>query len=346
MRKPLPEPAGKDITLFKLPYEVVKWELLKTAMELKVFDYLCQPVASATIAEMLALDPINTEYMLNALTAIGCLEKKNGTFRNTSIAAQYLVSDRDTNLSDFLLFLEQWLQPILNGRMKDLIQHGPKPLKPPANDNRWATGARKSLNPNRSGRAQRIASTVSSLPESDSFRKILDLGAGSGIIGIAVTVALPNARCILFDRAGVLEVAKDVIHEYGIEERVSTMAGDYAIDPIGGHYDLIVASQTLNFYQDRLDALMLKLFNALNPGGLLIVATDSLSREKTVPESMVLTWLPTALQGMDLSFEKGDLTNAMIGAGFQSTQSEPMNDIGIDVRGETELIVARKATKK
>jgi hypothetical protein len=33
MRKPLPEPAEKDNALFKFPYEVVKWELLKTAMD-------------------------------------------------------------------------------------------------------------------------------------------------------------------------------------------------------------------------------------------------------------------------------------------------------------------------
>jgi predicted O-methyltransferase YrrM len=282
--------------------------------------------------------------MLNALAAIGCLEKTNGVFRNTPIAAQYLVSDQDTYLSDFLLFMEKWLQPVLNGGMKNLIQNGSGSLKPVPNEDRWSTGARRNLNPNRTGRAQRIATRVSMLPESDSIRTILDLGAGSGIIGIAVTAALPNARCVLFDRAVVLDVAEDVIHEYGMEARVSTMAGDYAIDPIGENYDLIIASQTLNFYRDRIDELMLKLFNALNPGGLLVVASDSLRHEKTAPESMVISWLPTALQGMDLSFEMGDIPNAMITAGFQSTQSEPMEDIGIDVRGATELIIARKRT--
>jgi hypothetical protein len=40
MRKPLPEPAGKDNTLFKLPYEVVKREFLKTAPELMVISWL------------------------------------------------------------------------------------------------------------------------------------------------------------------------------------------------------------------------------------------------------------------------------------------------------------------
>jgi ubiquinone/menaquinone biosynthesis C-methylase UbiE/predicted transcriptional regulator len=346
MRKPLPEQAGKDNTLFKLPYEVVKWELLKTAMELNVFEYLRKPATSETIAEMLALDPVNTEYMLNALAAIGCLEKKNAAFRNTSLAAQYLVSDQDTYLSDFLLFMEEWIQPILNGGMKNLIKNGAEPLKPVPNEDRWSTGARKSLNPHRTGRAQRIASAVSSLPEFHSISTILDLGAGSGIIGIAVTAIHPTARCILFDRDSVLKVAEEVIREYGMEERVFTMAGDYGIDPIGENYDLIIASQTLNLYRDRMDELIVKLFNALKLGGLLIVATDSLSNEKTAPESMVISWLPTALQGMDLSFEKGDIASAMIKAGFQSTQSEWMDDVGIDVRGETELIIARKANSR
>ncbi len=345
MKKALPEPASYGSELFKLPQDVARWELLKTAMELKLFDRLKEPVLSKTVAEALALDPANTEFVLNALTAIGCLKKEQGRFCNSPLAEKHLVSGTDTYLADALLFMENWNKPLINGGLKTLLKEGAPPPQPIGGEEIWAVGARMSLNHSRSGRAQRFASFASRLPEFASVRKILDLGAGPGIIGIAVTAAHPDARCVLFDRAPVLAVAEEVIREYGLEERVSAMPGDYAEDPIGDGYDLIIASYTLNFYRDRLPELMGKFLDALNPGGALLVATDGLTDERTAPAAMIVSMLSTMLQGMDMSFNKGEVVEAMLQAGFQSTQSETINDEEFEAHGPVELIVARKATR-
>ena len=38
MKKKLPDPDSSIGWLFKLPYDALKWELIKTATELKIFD--------------------------------------------------------------------------------------------------------------------------------------------------------------------------------------------------------------------------------------------------------------------------------------------------------------------
>jgi predicted TPR repeat methyltransferase len=187
----------------------------------------------------------------------------------------------------------------------------------------------------RAGMGQQIAKLVSNLPEFLSFKKMLDLGSGAGLIGIAITAAHPNMVGILYDRPEVLKVAKGYIKEYGMEERIKIMAGDYHSDSIGEDYDLIWASATLNFARHDLDTPIKKIFDALNPGGIFISLSDGLTCERTKPENYVLSALPSALMGQDMGIDQGVIADAMLCAGFKSVRSStidtPMMPMDLDI---------------
>jgi ubiquinone/menaquinone biosynthesis C-methylase UbiE len=223
------------------------------------------------------------------------------------------------------------------------VQQGPEAAGDIADEGVWEENARVSINFCRSGRAQRIAERVASLSEFPAFSRILDLGAGPGVIGIAVATAHPTLTCDLYDRRAVCKVADEVIAEYGMADRVRSVAGDYMNDPIGDSYDLVMANYTLNFYRNRLDEIMKKVHLALRPGGVFLVTSDGLTDEKTAPPGTVFSWLSMALQGIDLSFKRGEISEAMLRAGFVSTQSEILSDIAVEPHGPVEMIVGRKA---
>jgi SAM-dependent methyltransferase len=342
MRKELPTSRPGSQALFGLPYEVLKWEVLKTALELNLFDRLSEPATADRIAESEALHPTNTEYLLDALVALGCLHKANGHYRNTALAASFLASDKETSLGPSLLFMESWTTSLLNGGLADRVKNGPPPPLDMSDDSLWEKGARASLNHSRCGRAQRVAEEVADLPEFSSFVRTLDLGAGSGIIGIAVTAAHPSMHCVLFEQSAVAVVAREVVAEYGMEDRVTVMQGSYMEDDIGSGYDLVMAHFTLNFYRDRLDELMRKVRDALNPGGVFLVTSDGLNRDKTAPMATVISWLPTKLLGMDMSFQSGQIARAMHTAGFVSTERQTLTDMDLEAHGPVEMTVGRK----
>jgi SAM-dependent methyltransferase len=325
-----------------LPYEAVKWELLRTAITLGVFDCLSVPRTAEDAASDLATHPTNTEHLLNALVTLGCLSKLNGCFVNTSLAETFLTADKDTSVGESLLFMDNWIRPVLDGGMLDLVRNGPSKVEPVDSEAVWEAGAWASLNHSRCGRAQRLAAYVAALPEFPSFSRILDLGAGPGIIGIAVTAAHPTLRCFLVDRPAVCKVAEAVVAEYGLQYRIQTIRADYMNDPFGSDYDFIMANYTLNFYRDRLDEIVGKVYQALTPGGVFMVTSDALTQEKTAPAATVMSWLPTWLQGTDMSFERGVITNAMREAGFVSTESQLLDDIELEAHGPVDLIVGRK----
>ena len=116
------------------------------------------------------------------------------------------------------------------------------------------------------GSAQWAAEMVSQLPEFPSFQKMLDLGGGPGIIGIAIVASHPNMKGVIFDLPAMVKASETFIKEYEMEDRMEVLGGDYNHDSIGGGYDLVLASACLYFGKDNMDSLMKKIYDADGTG--------------------------------------------------------------------------------
>ena len=196
----------------------------------------------------------------------------------------------------------------------------------------WQTG-------NVPGTAQMLADTIEALPEFSSMQKMLDLGGGPGLMGIAALSRHPSMKGVVFDQPSVVNVTEEFITEYNLSDRMTTIGGDYLNDPIGSGYDLILASCTLNFAKGCMDEMIKKIYDALNPGGIFVSLHDGMCNEGTSPSVHVLNMMTSALSGYNCSLEKGFIANAMLNAGFYSVRSQP---VILDV-GPFEIDIARKA---
>ncbi len=105
----------------------------------------------------------------------------------------------------------------------------------------------------------------------ESPRRVLDLGAGTGLMAAFVRERFPDAHLTLLDVAeDMLKVARE---RFAGDERVAFRIGDYAGAALGGPYDAIVSALSIHHLEhpDK-RALFGRLFTALAPGGRFVNA--------------------------------------------------------------------------
>ena len=325
--KKLPEVNVSFGDLYRMLIGPIKSKLLLTAIELKVFNQLFEPKSAEAVAEAIGVHSGNTRLFLDGLTACELLEKKKGLYQNTPVTQGFLVEESPTYLG--LVFADQFQMnyPVLN-ELPKLVKKGAPPTLPEADMNSEEmcmqyTAAHASSE--RAGIAQQVAEIISGLPEFPSFRKMLDLGGGPGLIGIAAVAAHPSMNGVIFDRPAIVKVAKDFIREYGMEDRVEVLGGDYKHDSIGEGYDLVLASDNLYYGKDDMDSIVKKIYDALNPAGVFISFHGGLTHERTKPDMMVLGMILDELMGQGMMVDQGFIADSMLRIGFESVHSRTLD---------------------
>ncbi len=315
----------------------IRSKLLLTGIELKVFNHLCKPCSERDLAEVIDTHPENTGRFLDGLAACDLVVKKNGRYQNTPVSQAFLVEGSATYIGQMLAFSAEMYGPSIKD-LPALVKKGPPQPSPEADsgfEELCANGAVVMGKMQLAGFAQVAVEVISKLPEFPSFRKMLDLGGGSGLIGIAIVSAHPSMKGVIFDLPAVVKVAETFIKEYEIEDRMDVLGGNYNNDPIGEEYDLIWASGTLNFAKDDMDLLMKRIYDALNPGGVFISFHAGLTGERTKPGEMVLGMLSSALMGQDIGLDQGFIADSMLRVGFRSVRSRtldtPMGPVDLDI---------------
>lgn len=339
-KKEIPTINGDFGYLHQMLPDSMKMNLLMAALDLDIFSALVYSHDADTIAKNHQLHAQNTGHLLDALAAIDLVRKNDGQYQNSPLADEFLVKGKETYLGDYFRICYPWYT-ITPEKMCQLVREGPVPVEDAhdlKSEELWAYQARNTMNYQRAGMAQMIISLISNLPEYPQFSKMLDLGCGPGLYGISIVMNHPTMNGVLFDQPSVIEVAKENVREYDISDKVSCIPGNYLTDTIGNGYDLILASMTLNLALDSFDALMSKIHDALNPGGVFVTLSDGRYHEGTKPMEMVLCMLLSDLSGQRMAIKENFISDSLIKAGFQSVFMKKINS----PVGEIECNIGRK----
>ncbi|MBP2133069.1 SAM-dependent methyltransferase [Methanomicrobium sp. W14] len=338
--KELPEINESLTKIYDLSLSPVRANALAAGVKMLVFDYLTKPATSKSVAERCGYNANMTEEFLNVLTACGLLEKKDGKFVDRPDTGQFLVSESPTYYGKILL-REYRRISMSPEEIIEAVKNGPVSQKEDDNmclEDFWTSYARSVANWERSGSAQKLGEIVSELPQFDSFKHMLDLGGGPGLMGMAVLSRHKSMTGVVFDQPAVAKVAEEFIAGYDMSKRMTAAGGDYIRDDFGDGYDLILCSCTLNFALWCMDEIVEKIYNALNPGGVFVSLHDGICDEGTAPEYHVLNMMSSALSGFNCGIKKGLIASSMKKAGFKEVNSR---EVSLDV-GPFDLDIAVK----
>ena len=258
---------------------------LETAVRLRIFDLLdkrpmtVEQLASETKASLRGLRGI-----LNLLVSLDFLAKRGTEFSLTPESAAFLVSTQPGyhgmffgHISDQLL--PKWLQ------LSEIVRTG----KPAMQVNDQKSGEAffaefvESLFPLSFPAASKFGEHLG-IPTATQPISVLDIGAGSGVWGIALAKQSPHVRIRAVDWPKVLEVTKKVATRNGVADRLTTTAGDFFEADFGsGHRVATIGHIIHSEGEERSRRLLKKVFEALAPGGVIAIQEFVPNDDRTGP---------------------------------------------------------------
>ena len=294
--------------------------ILFTAFDFDLFSLLEEPKTAKQISEGIETQLHLTEKFLNALVALQLLSKHDGRYTNTKLASTFLVKSSPFYQGNLLRLhakgTDNWSK--LSSILKGEIQKEPDGRFEGVFDQNFilamAEGAMR-------GSLHRTVKEVSTLPEFQRARKLLDLGGGHGLYAIAFSQINPNLEAVLFDLPHVTEVAKEFIAKYGMQDRIAIIGGDFLEDDIGNGYDTIFVSDVLYRKKDVLLGSLKKIHDALNDNGSIVLKHWLLNDDRTAPIVSVLFDLKLSLQGdRHYIYTENEYIELLQEVGFSSTR--------------------------
>jgi predicted O-methyltransferase YrrM len=255
--------------------------VLLSGAELDLFTLLAEePMTAVEIATAKKAELRGMTILLDALSALGFLSKKNGRYRTEPSAVPQLSGDAPDSILPMILHMgavwRNWSQitDIVLGKITpDMQKKGVL-----ARDDRKAfIGAMHAV-------ASKAAPEVVASINPGPARRLIDVGGGSGTYTLAFLRASPEMKATLFDLPPVVELARDRVKAAGMEDRVTLVAGDFYKDQLPSGHDLALLSAII--HQNSLEenkALYGKIYQALNSGGRIVVRDHVMSPDRTRP---------------------------------------------------------------
>jgi precorrin-6B methylase 2 len=268
-------------SILKLARQFMESRILLTAAELNLFSHLAEkPATAMELCDELDAEPRGLTILLDALAAMGLLEKQQDRYRTIPEAVPFLSKDSPRSVLPMILHAahlwDAWsaLTRITRGTGSSGDETS---AVRDADELSAFIGAMHVVG---MPMAQKIVAAVQPGPA----RNLLDVGGASGTYTIAFLQAAPEMKATLFDRPAVIRMARDRMEEAGMLDRVRLVAGDFYRNELPGGHDLALLSAIIhqNSPEENIE-LFGKVFRALVSGGRIVIRDHVMEASRTEP---------------------------------------------------------------
>jgi hypothetical protein len=302
---------------------------LLSAVEIGVFTELAQqPGDLASLRQRLGLHPRSARDFLDALVALGLLERQDGVYRNTPATDVFLDKRKPTYIGGLLemannRLYQHWshlTEALRTGELQNEAKHGGEDF----------FGAMYA-DPRRLREFLRAMSGISrgaNICMAQRFpwaryHSFVDVGTAQGDLAVQIAKANPHLQGLGFDLDKVGPVFAEYIAENHLSDRVRFVVGDFFRDPLP-RADVVLMGHILHDWGlEQKQTLVRKAYQALPAGGALVVYDAIIDDERchnAFGLLMSLNMLIETASGFD--YTGADCCTWMKEAGFRETRVE------------------------
>ncbi len=306
-------------------------KVLLSAVELGVFSELAKnPLRGAVLAERLGLHTRSARDFFDALVALGMLERRGDLYENTPDTGSLLDRASPSYVGGMLEMANARLyrfwgaltEALRTGRPQNEVLEGGRFFEQLYSDPLRLKGFLQGMTGISMGAAHAIARKF----PWKRYRSYVDVGAAQGAVPVQVSLAHPHLAGSGFDLPVVRPIFEEYVRSFGLADRVRFQEGNFFTDPLPAADVLVMGHILHDWDMSEKRALIAKAYQALPPGGALLVyeaLIDDQRRQNAFGLLMSLNMLIETPGGFD--YTGADCSAWMREAGFRETRVEHLS---------------------
>jgi len=285
------------------------------------------PLGLTQLLHRLGLHARPARDFLDALVALGMLDKEGDSYANTPTADRFLDRAKPSYIGGMLEYFNARLYPRW-GRLTDSLRSG-KPQSVGGtglfaeiySDDKSLREFMRAMTGLSLGSAKVIASRF----PFEQHRTFVDIGCAEGALLVQVALAHPNITGGGFDLPPVRPVFEDYVNSFGLADRLVFHPGDFLVQELPAA-DVMAMGHVLHDWDLETKLMLLQKAHAALPrGGALIVHESIIDDERRTNVFGLLMSLNMLIEvpgGFD--FTGSDCQEWMKSVGFRETRVEPL----------------------
>lgn len=304
--------TAKEISpsrILEFDFMFVGSRVLATALELDLFSKINEGIREISmLAKVLKASERGVGILLNALSGMKLVENQSGQWFLMSEAEAFLVKGKPSYLGGILIFHDDMWNKWKH--LTDVVKTGKPVVAVESDEDNGEFFVQLvehlfALN----YPAAKCLGEYLGIGTKISDAQVLDVGAGSGVWGIAQAELGSKVKVTAQDRATVLDVAKRMVETRKLNNQFSYLPGNFReLDFGNAEYNLIILGHICHS-EGRLytQSLFKKCYKALKQNGVLAIAEwvpDKNRKESLLPLLFGVNMLMHTEEGDVFTFEE------------------------------------------
>ena len=294
--------------------------VLHAANRLNIFNLLDGTAKDLdTLTQETGADRRCLATLLSALVSIEFLDRDGDVFRNSKLSQTFLASSSSFYQGGIVYMFENWYQAW--GGLYNTVMTG----KPSALMHQEYTDEEtRNYMMGMHNRALSQSDVLTGMFDLTGKKQLMDVGCGPATFAVKFCERYPGLRAVAMDRAQNLKIAKEIVDQYRMQDRVELRSGDYNTDSLGhGNDAMLLSSMTNQESPDILRKLLTKCYDSMNKDGVIMIQEQLLHADKKGPRL-------AAMIGVN------QIINTVSGSSYSSAEMEALlQDVGfVDVKSE------------
>jgi hypothetical protein len=302
---------------------------LLSAVEMELFTELArQPASGEAIADRLGLHRRSSRDFLDALVALGLLERRDGVYRNTPSTDVFLDKSKPSYIGGILemansrlyRFWDNLTEALRTGQLQNEAKSGEMPFFQALYADRARLEGFLAAMTGISHGANLAIAHQFPWREHETFA---DVGTAQGDLAVQIALANEHLTGVGFDLPEVAPVFDQYVTLNGLQGRLRFAAGDFFADALPKADALVMGHILHDWSLDEKRTLLSKAYEALPEGGALIVYDSIIDDDRSKNAFGLLMSLNMLIEtdhGFD--YTAADCMGWMTDAGFSATRAE------------------------